>query len=75
MGQFLQGAISFVPTLLIAIVVFGALIFIHELGHFLTAKWSGIKVNEFSIGMGPKLWGWQKGETLYARACFPLAAM
>ena len=65
MGQFLQGAVSFVPTLLIAIVVFGALIFIHELGHFLTAKWSGIKVNEFSIGMGPKLWGWQKGETLY----------
>ena len=45
MGQFLQGAVSFVPTLLTAIVVFGALIFIHELGHFLTAKWSGIKVN------------------------------
>lgn len=72
MGQFLQGAISFVPTLLIAIVVFGALIFIHELGHFLTAKWSGIKVNEFSIGMGPKLWVWQKGETLYALRLLPI---
>ena len=72
MGQFLQGAVSFVPTLLIAIVVFGALIFIHELGHFLTAKWSGIKVNEFSIGMGPKLWGWQKGETLYALRLLPI---
>ena len=72
MGQFLQGAISFAPTLLIAIVVFGALIFIHELGHFLTAKWSGIKVNEFSIGMGPKLWGWQKGETLYALRLLPI---
>lgn len=72
MGQFLQGTVSFVPTLLIAIVVFGALIFIHELGHFLTAKWSGIKVNEFSIGMGPKLWGWQKGETLYALRLLPI---
>ena len=72
MGQFLQGTVSFVPTLLIAIVVFGALIFIHELGHFLTAKWSGIKVNEFSIGMGPKLWGWQKGDTLYALRRLPI---
>ena len=72
MGQFLQGAFSMVPTILIAVVVFGALIFIHELGHFLTAKWSGIKVNEFSIGMGPKLWGWQKGETLYALRLFPI---
>ena len=51
---------------------FGALIFIHELGHFLTAKWSGIKVNEFSIGMGPKLWGWQRGETLYALRLLPI---
>lgn len=72
MGQFLQGTVSFVPTLLIAIVVFGALIFIHELGHFLTAKWSGIKVNEFSIGMGLKLWGRQKGETLYALRLLPI---
>ena len=72
MGQFLQGAISFVPTLLIAIVVFGALIFIHELGHFLTAKWSGIKVNEFSIGMGPVLWKKNCKGTQYSLRALPV---
>ena len=72
MGQFLQGAISFVPTLLIAIVVFGALIFIHELGHFLTAKWSGIKVNEFSIGMGPTLIKTYRKGTQYTLRLLPV---
>ena len=42
--------------IIIAIVIFGLLIAIHELGHFLVAKACGVKVLEFSIGMGPQLW-------------------
>ncbi len=42
-------------TILITVLVFGAIITIHELGHFLTAKFFGIKVNEFALGMGPAL--------------------
>ena len=53
-------------TTLAAILIFAVLVFIHELGHFIAAKLSGVKVNEFAIGMGPKLFGKQKGETLYS---------
>ena len=58
--------------LLVAILVFGAVIFVHELGHFAIAKWSGIKVNEFAIGMGPRLLKFQKGETVYALRLLPI---
>ena len=58
--------------ILIAILIFGFLIFIHELGHFLTAKALGVQVNEFSICMGPALFKKQKGETLYALRCIPI---
>lgn len=58
--------------ILLAILIFGVLIGIHELGHFLAAKACGVKVNEFSIGMGPALWKKQKGETLYALRAIPL---
>ncbi|MDR2932204.1 MAG: site-2 protease family protein [Oscillospiraceae bacterium] len=61
-----------IGTILIAILVFGLLIFIHELGHFLTAKWSGMKVNEFALGMGPTLFSFSKGETKYALRLFPI---
>lgn len=56
----------------IAILVFGLLIAIHEFGHFITAKLCGVKVNEFAIGMGPALWKKQKGETLYALRVLPI---
>jgi Predicted membrane-associated Zn-dependent proteases 1 len=59
-------------TVLAAILVFGAVIFIHELGHFLTAKWSRIKVNEFAMGMGPKLFGFTRGDTTYCLRLFPI---
>ncbi|XOQ49074.1 MAG: RIP metalloprotease RseP [Eubacteriales bacterium] len=52
--------------------LFGFIIFIHEFGHFFTAKLSGIRVNEFAIGMGPKLFHFQKGETLYSLRAFPI---
>lgn len=58
--------------ILLAILVFGFLIFIHELGHFLTAKWLGVQVNEFSICMGPKIFQKKKGETVYSLRCIPI---
>ena len=59
-------------TTLAAILIFAVLVFIHELGHFIAAKLSGVKVNEFAIGMGPKLFGKQKGETLYSVRLIPI---
>ncbi len=58
--------------ILIAILIFGILIFVHELGHFLAAKALDVQVNEFSICMGPAIWKKQKGETLYALRCIPI---
>lgn len=58
---------------LLAILVFGLLIFLHELGHFLTARAFGVRVKEFSIGMGPKILTYtsKKSETKYAIGMFP----
>ncbi|MBQ4629040.1 MAG: RIP metalloprotease RseP, partial [Clostridia bacterium] len=54
------------------VLVLGALIFIHEFGHFITAKLSGVKVNEFALGMGPTLLKFQGKETKYAIRLFPI---
>ncbi|MFH1452721.1 MAG: M50 family metallopeptidase [Armatimonadota bacterium] len=59
-------------ALIKVILVFGAIIFIHELGHFIAAKRVGVRVHEFAIGMGPKILGWKKGETFYAWRLFPI---
>ena len=59
-------------SVLFAILLFSLLIFIHELGHFVAAKLSGVQVNEFSIFMGPALWSKQIGETLYAVRLIPI---
>lgn len=58
--------------IVIAILLFGLIIFIHEFGHFFMAKLSGIRVNEFAIGMGPTLLHFTKGETKYALRLFPI---
>lgn len=58
--------------ILIAIILFGLLIAVHEFGHFATAKLLGVKVNEFSIGMGPQLLHKTKGETQYSLRAFPI---
>lgn len=50
----------------------GFVIFIHELGHFLLAKWNGVKVEKFSIGFGTTLFGFRRGETEYVLAAIPL---
>lgn len=57
---------------LLAIVLFGVIIAIHEFGHFAFAKLFKVKVNEFAIGMGPKIFKKQKGETLYSLRLFPI---
>ena len=63
---------NLIVTILLAILIFGVIILIHELGHFLTAKAVGISVPEFSIGMGPKLFQFGRGETRYTLRLFPI---
>lgn len=58
-------------SILLAILLFSLIIFVHELGHFLAAKLSGVQVNEFSMFMGPALIKWKKGETQYSIRCIP----
>ena len=59
-------------SVLFAILLFSILIFVHELGHFAAAKFSGVQVNEFSMFMGPALWKKQIGETLYSVRLIPI---
>lgn len=59
-------------SLLAFVFVLGVLIFVHELGHFLVARWLGVRVITFCIGMGPKLLKWRRGETEYAIAVLPI---
>lgn len=58
-------------SVIFAILLFSLLIFVHELGHFTTAKAFGVQVNEFSMFMGPAIWKKQVGETLYSLRCIP----
>ena len=58
-------------SILVAVIIFGLLIFIHEFGHFIMAKKNGIYVVEFSIGMGPSIFKFKKGETTYALKLLP----
>jgi regulator of sigma E protease len=59
-------------TVVYALIVLGVLIFVHELGHFLVAKRSGVGVLKFSLGFGPKLFGVKRGETEYLISALPL---
>ncbi len=63
---------SFLITTLSAIIIFGLVVMIHELGHFACAKWAGIQVNEFSIGMGPALFSRIRKGTRYSIRALPL---
>lgn len=58
--------------ILLAVILFGIMIAIHEFGHFFTAKLFKVKVNEFAIGMGPTIWSKKKGETQYSLRALPL---
>lgn len=59
-------------TILVAMLFFGVIVMFHELGHFTFAKLFKVKVNEFAIGMGPKLFGKKKGDTQYSVRLLPI---
>ena len=58
--------------LFLVLVGFSVIIFVHELGHFLMAKWVGIRVETFAIGFGPRLFGFKRGDTDYCIRALPL---
>ena len=59
-------------SIIFAILLFSIIIFVHELGHFMAAKLSGVQVNEFALFMGPAIFKKQVGETLYSLRCIPI---
>lgn len=69
--ELILGVFPIIKAILLAVIPLGFLIFIHELGHFLAAKKAGIKVNTFSIGFGPKIVGFKRGDTEYRLSVLP----
>ena len=63
---------SIIINLLLFIVILGVIVFVHEFGHFIFAKWNGVYVYEFALGMGPKICGFKKGETEYNLRAVPI---
>lgn len=61
-----------IALIVIGVLLFEFIIFCHEFGHFITAKRSGVQVNEFALGMGPRLIHFQRGETTYSLRAFPI---
>jgi regulator of sigma E protease len=61
-----------ISTILKAALGIGLVIFVHELGHFLAARWCRVRVEVFSIGMGPRLFSWVRGKTRYQLAMIPI---
>lgn len=59
-------------SILIAVIVLGIIIFLHELGHFFTAKFFKIPVSEFSVGMGPQVFSAETGKTMYSFRAIPI---
>ncbi len=67
--NFLQNSVAYIVPM---IVLLGLLIFVHELGHFLVAKYYKVRVEVFSLGFGPKLFKFKRGDTVYAISAIPL---
>ncbi|HET8760963.1 MAG TPA: site-2 protease family protein, partial [Nitrospiria bacterium] len=61
-----------IHTTIVFLIVLGFLIFVHELGHFLVARWTGVRVLRFSLGFGPKIFSKQVGDTEYMVSAIPL---
>ena len=76
MGIILSGngktAADMVVSILLFLLIFGVVVFVHEFGHFIVARLNHIKVNEFTIGMGPALFSFRKNDTLYALRLLPI---
>lgn len=70
----MSGFFTAIFYIIVMVIVFGVLIFIHELGHFFVARRCGVTINEFSIGMGPKIASWnsKKYETKYSIRALPI---
>jgi len=66
--------LAFGWPVLVVILGIVVMIFLHELGHYVTAKWAGMKVTEFFIGFGPKIWSFGRGETEYGLKVVPAGA-
>ncbi len=62
-------------TIIVGILIISLLIFVHELGHYLVGRATGLKILEFSIGMGPKIIKWEKNSILYSIRAFPIGGM
>ena len=56
---------SIILNIILFVLILGVIVCVHEFGHFILAKMNGVYVYEFSIGMGPRIWGFKKGETDY----------
>lgn len=67
--------LSAVEVVFQVVLVFGLIVFIHELGHFSAAKWVGVGVERFSLGFGPKLLSRKIGETEYLLSAIPLGGV
>ncbi len=72
MMQFLALEFGSVVRVLQVALGIGLVIFVHELGHFIAARWCGVRVELFSIGFGPKIFGWKRGSTTYQLALIPM---
>ncbi len=59
-------------SIILTVIIFGIIVIIHEFGHFIAAVKSGVYVEEFAIGMGPKIFGIKKGDILYSIRLFPI---
>src|SRR5687768_6642913 len=73
-GLLLLAGITGGWSILVMIAALIVMIFLHELGHYVTAKWAGMKVTEFFIGFGPRIWSFHRGETEYGIKALPLGA-
>jgi len=69
------GKLDSLESILAIVVVFGLLVFVHELGHFLLAKRAGILCREFALGMGPKIFRYKRGETEYTLRLLPIGGL
>jgi len=61
-----------ITTIIIFVLIFSLIVFVHELGHFVVAKRAGIKVEEFGLGFPPRIFSYKKGETIYSLNLFPI---
>lgn len=71
-AAFDSSSLSSVVNILLILLGFSVVVFFHELGHFVVAKWAGVRVERFAVGFGPELWGFTRGETRYSFNLLPL---